>query len=31
MVVATEVVEGLGDVPLMASAQRVLGVLYEDR
>lgn len=30
MVIATEVVEGHGDVPLMASARRVLGVLYED-
>lgn len=30
MVIATEEVAGQGDVPLMASARRVLGVLYED-
>jgi len=31
MVIATEDLEGHGDAPLMASARRVLGVLYEDR
>ncbi|VUD71267.1 hypothetical protein MET9862_01845 [Methylobacterium symbioticum] len=30
MVIAAEEVAGHGDVPLMASARRVLGVLYED-